>query len=137
MKITKIDRPTCKLIRDALECVLASMEKEMGLRAKVGNARFMPTTVTFKIELSTTSEEGIIQDAAAADFRQWSTLWGMEPTDLGRTFRSLIGDRSYEYKIVGAKPRSHKYPILAKQMPDGKTFKFSTSRVKELLGRSA
>jgi hypothetical protein len=71
--------------------------------------------------------------AAGKDFINYASMYGLEPSDLGKEFKS----RGKTYRITGFKPRSHKYPILAVNVRTGKAFKFMVEDVKGKLKLAA
>ena len=126
-KITDINRTTCRLLTDRINEALESLGEELGLSIKVqGGGRFSPTNVTFKVEASVTGEDGEEDNSTmAADFRKQAALYGLQASDLGRTFRQ----RRSTFTIIGCKPRSYKYPILCRNQ-NGKVYKFPVDQVK-------
>jgi hypothetical protein len=79
-------------------------------------------------------EEDVIQDSFANDFKTNARSWGLQITDLGKTF--YHGTK--EYRIIGAAPRSHKSVIVEyADKPDSKRFKFTPEDVKASMGNKA
>jgi len=118
---SRIDRQVCKDLRAAIAEALASVEAEFGVAISLGNATFTRERVTFKVEAATVDENGDANTKEAADFKLHALEYGLQPHDLGRSFDSL----GTTFTIVGLKPRSKKYPILARSAKDGKVYKFS------------
>ena len=125
-----MDRATVKRIRDVLQTALESLdvEPEIGQKIgfRVGNASFTDSVVTFKVEAATFGENGEKNSKAAEDFKRCAFLWGLSPDDLGK--QAEVNGKLVT--IVGCKPRSKKYPILARDEKNGKTYKFSATSVK-------
>jgi len=128
-----LDRATVKKIRELMQTALDDLdvEEEIGQKIKfsVGNASFSGNSVTFKVEGATMGEDGQVNNKAADDFRRYANLWGLSPDDLGRE----ISVNGKTMTIVGGKPRSKKYPILAENMGNGKIYKLSAWTVKAAL----
>jgi hypothetical protein len=121
MKITSFDRATTKALRSSLDNALKGLENQFGISIHVGNATFTPDNVTFKVNVATVGESGEVMTKEASAFQQLAKFYGLEPEHLFKTF-SAAGE---QYKIVGLKTKSPKFPILAKRLKDGKTYKFS------------
>ena len=121
-----MDRAKVIKLRSMLEIALEAFAKASGLTIKVGNASFTPGNVTFKVELAEQGENGEAVTREATDFMTYASLWGFAKTDLGRQF-SYAGKT---YQIKGAKPRSHRFPILCKDTRSGKMFKLPLESVK-------
>jgi len=118
-KINSLDRTAVRRINDDIQSALDAVAKRYGVQIKVGNSRFSNTNCTTKIDISTVNEGGTVMTKEATDFNRFASSFGITKK-LGDTF-----DFRYDtYEIVGLKPRSSKYPVLAKNLSNGKTFKF-------------
>jgi hypothetical protein len=118
-KINSLDRTAVRRINDDIQSALDTVAKRYGVQIKVGNSRFSNTNCTTKIDISTVNEGGTVMTKEATDFNRFAASFGITKK-LGDTF-----DFRYDtYEIVGLKPRSSKYPVLAKNLSNGKTFKF-------------
>jgi hypothetical protein len=61
-----------------------------------------------------------------------ATAYGLSPSDLGR--KVSLGRRSSKvFKIIGAKPRNYKLPILLEGKRGGTIYKISAERAKKSL----
>jgi hypothetical protein len=116
----------------AIEQALEPVGDDFGMAVKVGAITFGSTNCHMKIEFGTVSEDGEIDTKQAVDFRQRAPMYGLESSDLHRTFQAPTG---LEYKIIGLNTRSRRYPILARATKGGKTYKFATASVLRYLGR--
>jgi hypothetical protein len=126
-KIEYFDRTKVKLIRNRINETLESLGEELGITFEAGNASFSEKNGNFKLNMVIGSgEEASENSAEAEDFRRHAVLWGLSPDDLGKTVTNFDGD---QFVIVGAKPRSKKYPILAQKISDGKTYKLPVNMV--------
>jgi len=131
--ITNIDRKACTDIIKASEVALQEVAKQFGLTLTIKGGKFDPVTGTFapKVEFAV---EG-------ADRNEWDAsvnlLYSNHPTqwltkdDFGATFTS--GGKTYE--LVGINLRAPKFPINAKCLTDGKTYKLTEAGVKRSMGR--
>jgi len=130
----RFDRDSVKLTRQRLEETLKGFGEEFGCQVRVGNASFDRDGAycTFKLELAVVGEGGVVQTKEMSDFRQLAVLYGLKPEDLGAEFTA----RGETYRIVGANPKSGKYPIIGERVKDGKAFKFSDAAVRSALGRT-
>jgi len=127
MTIISIDRPTAKHIATEIETALADVAQRLGVKITVGGTRFTEQNAKIKIEVATISSDGQVRSEAAENFGVYAYRYGLKPEDMGKTF-SWMGN---SYEISGCSPRSHKYPILAKRLSDGKTYKFAAKLVRE------
>jgi hypothetical protein len=129
-KITKLDKPTVKYLRERLRTIVKPLAQELGVAIDLGNCSFAANNCRFqlKVALLDSSGEAITEDADC--FRVNAKLFGFEPDDLGREF-SFQGQ---PYTICGLKPKSCKYPVIARS-DNGKNYKFPCRTVLSALGR--
>lgn len=128
--ITSFNSGNVRIISESVEEALELVSEALGIQFKVTGCRYGTHDATMKIEMATVGDDGVAQHKEVAAFNHYAARYGLTPEDFGATFTS----KSHLYEICGLKPRSKKYPILAKRM-DGKTFKFSASHIKLLMGK--
>ena len=87
--------------------------------------RYNDVSLAVKLEITEINKNGKVKSAIERDFQEYARFYGLQLTDLGRTF-TINGKR---YKISGCKPRNIVYPILGTRIPDGKRFKFAVDAV--------
>ena len=127
-----MDRQKVLSIRDKLNEVLKEAGKDLGVELRLGNCTYYNNNATFKLEVAEIGEDGEVHTKEAEDFRARAFMYGLQPEDLGKDFRDFTGKK---FTITGLKPRSKKYPILAKD-EDGETYKLPTEMVKACLTRA-
>ena len=129
-KITKLDKLTIKHIRKRLTAAFQPPAKELGIAIDIGNCTFGENNCRFQLNVALLDSDGkaIIEEADC--FRIHAKLFGFEPDDLGREFTF----REQSYTVCGLKPKSSKYPVIAKG-ENGKSYKFPCRTVLEALGR--
>lgn len=118
-------------LRNKLQNYLNSFAGEHEIQVVVGNGVLTSSNVTFKVELAELADNGEAQTREISNFKKYAAILGLKPEDLGRTFES----RGKTLKIIGCKPSSSKYPILAQDVNTGRHFKFPAAYVKNLLER--
>jgi len=117
MTITTLDKQTLRIVREKMNEALATLE-EIGIHAKVGSISYEDQRASVKVEIAVMGENGEIVSKEASDYERYREMY--ELPELGTTFVN----RGTVYTITGLKPRSTKYPVLAKRA-DGKSFKFT------------
>jgi hypothetical protein len=82
------------------------------------------------LKVSVLDGDGKAITEESESFRSNAKLLGLEPDDLGKefTFRGQL------YTICGLKPKSRKYPVIARS-DNGKDYKFGSRTVLSALGR--
>jgi hypothetical protein len=121
-----MDRDKCKEFRAKFADAVKGLEEEMGCTIEIGSITFSSDGLTTKMILTENDKDGKAVNKIAKDFGMNCYRYGMEPTDLGRVF-SAHGDH---YEVIGCKPKSRKYPIIAKSRSTGREYKFASDIVK-------
>jgi hypothetical protein len=129
-KITKLDKPTVKYIGKCLKTAVKPLEKELGVTIDLGNCTFRASNCRFQLRVSVLDSSGKPITEETDSFRSNAKLFGFEPDDLGKEF-TLQGQ---SYTICGLKPKSRKYPVIARS-GDGKNYKFACRTVLGALDR--
>lgn len=112
------DKTDLRILRHNLTAALKDIDPS--LTFKVGNIRYDidGRQATIKLEVASNDAGGFRDEAREA--LQYSSF------EYGQTFTNWEGQT---FKIVGYKPRSRKYPVIAERVSDGKKFKFTRSAV--------
>ena len=131
-QIKQFDRQEVRILGEAIESALQKVGDQYGVHIIRGNGRFDPTNLTLKIEASIVGENGEVVTKEAKDFKKFATMYGLNPSDLNKTFTTWNGK---QFEITGLSLRKSKNPILAKKVSTGKTFIFPSEEVIALLNR--
>jgi len=129
--MNRFDKPTIRSLRPELEKALADVCAKHGFTARIGSGSFSDFECKFQLILELDGAGEAKSTAKQADFERYATLYGLEPTDLGKTF--LVGGSLYS--ITGISPNRPKFPIDGVRH-DGRKFKFPAMTVKAALARS-
>lgn len=127
-KIDKFNKPNLKTLTTAAMKEMEKVAEKYGLAVKKGGGTFDADNFTMKIEFSIIGEDGVIKTKEAKAFEECADWWGLEPRDLYKTFKSPRDGKIF--KIIGASPRSPKFPIIVQDMKTGGQFKFTEKAVK-------
>lgn len=98
------------------------------VKFEIGNARFFPNNITFKVDVSTVTEEGTVLTKETESYKRNCRRYGLKPESLGETFYCYRWHK--KMTIYGLSTRSHKYPILCKG-PDNRIYKYSAEMIKK------
>jgi hypothetical protein len=129
MKIETFDRSACRLLRDRIEEVLSEVAIPLGIHLEVGRISFYPENATVKLTASVI-RKGKVASREANNFTSHAKLFGLNPKWLNQEFTSFDGAK---YVIVGCRPRSRKYPILAKSVTNGRNYKFAPESIRRYM----
>lgn len=129
-KITKLDRTTVKHITKRLETAFKPLAEELGVAIDIGSCTFNASNCRFQMKVAVLDCDGKAITEESVSFRSNAKLFGFEPDDLGNKFVF----RGQSYTICGLKPKSCKYPVIARS-DNGKDYKFTCRMVLSALGR--
>jgi len=117
--IEKFDKPTLKIVREALADALDGLQEELGIKLKIGN------NISFDANTFTTKLTGSLfsHDPLAEDWKKYAHIYDLDVAWLGREFPS----DGKTFTIVGLDTKKRKYPVIATR--DGKRYKFPTDVV--------
>lgn len=119
------DKSTCKSLRDQIDEALAEVGRRNNVSISAGNARFTPTTITFKLNVIANGENGEVVDEFVDAWNIKHRLYGFLAEDLGKKFTA----QGTVFTVHGLAPRAKKYPVVCKDA-SGKMYKFATGEVK-------
>jgi len=119
-----------KNILARIEAELPALGQKLGLKLTPGRASY-GDTVELKIEAAPILADGSAISKEAEDFKRYAMDYGLEPSDLGRTFDS----NGWTFTLTGLRPGRPKFPLLARRS-DGKIFKFPIERLARLMAEA-
>ena len=127
MTIDSIDRSTLKMILEEAREALAVVADKHGLVLERKHCTYSSTEapVAFKFVVPQRTEDGEAINPKETEFRKFAALYGLEPDDYGKMFRTFNG----VYRVCGIKPKARKYPVLGRNIDTGKTYKFRAEQV--------
>ena len=124
--MTEIDRPFLDKARTHIDKALAAVGKELGVNIKTGNCRYSSSTFTFKLEGCLIGDDGTAVTKEAESFKMLAASYGLKAEHLHKEFKQG-GDT---FQITGLNYKARKFPIQAKRISDGATYKFPVDTVR-------
>lgn len=131
MKAKEITKEFLKDFRTQLDYALKELGEKEGIKLTAGRCSYSDTFFSIKIEGAVEAEKGVATTKDQIAFKENAELYGLSPDDLFKTFRVGFGAEAYE--VWGLRPRSKKYPILAKKVGTDDVYKFEAAIVKGYL----
>ena len=113
-------KPVLKTLRTDIDAALAAVAAKHGITLDIGNISF--DSNSFRTTLSAKSSDVAVENDSS-EFDRYAARFGIKKEAFNEMF-SFQGDM---FTVVGIKPRSTKYPLLAKQRSNGKTYKLPVS----------
>jgi len=134
MTISRFNSKNVDSILDACKEALEIVAEEHGLvlqrkRCTYHNDKL---PVAFELIAPERSEDGEAIDPKETEFRRNARMFGLEPDDFGKLFKTSSG----AYRVCGIKPKGRKYTVLGESIHNGKTYKFRDIDVVRGLKRS-
>jgi hypothetical protein len=119
-----MNHQTAEQVRKKMETAFA---KVRGLKCEIGRGTYDELTVSFKVTATDdASERPLVDVRAEKDFKEYTSMYGLKPGDLGKEF-VLKGGR---YQIIGIDAKRRKFPIVLKNLKTGTTGGFTEEAVK-------
>ena len=125
MKISKLDKPSIKAIRLAMDKALAEVEAQYGIKISTGNARFTADEVTFKVKANVIDKFGTVLSKEAQAWDLYAPTQGLGHLSVGDSVQ-LQGK---SFTIKGYNTRARKSPINIEDS-NGRGYKCSVSMLK-------
>lgn len=135
--ITKFDKKNLTTLRPELEKRLKAIEAELGITFKLGSCKFNDISATFALECLAMTETGETVDKRAEDFKRLAVMYGLEPSDLGKTITLTTRKGTEVFTIVGleSRPRVSK-PVVIQKAGSDETYRIDVETALRKLGRS-
>jgi hypothetical protein len=128
-KIVKFEKDVLRHMRNDINEALKTVCVKYGVSISIGNIKFSTIEFTTKMRCVITNDVGGLPSnqlqAEQVVFNEFCSWYNLRPTDFGAKFN--FGSDTYE--ICGLKRSSRKYPILVKNLNNGKQYKFPASTV--------
>jgi hypothetical protein len=126
--ITQFTKATLQALRSEIQAALDAVGTKHGVKLTYGNTRFDGDGLTYTAKLSgaIVASDGSVASKEAQDFKLYAHKYGLKPEHLGAKFKH---DGPDDYEILGLKTKARGYPILAKNLTTGRTYKFTASLV--------
>jgi hypothetical protein len=123
-----MDRQKAKLIGDAVEEALKSVETKYGVKLSHTRGRYGSDSLRMTLEFREPSDSGEFVDPAAKRLDDSAEFYGLPKDIRGKTFI----DRGHKYTVVGLAERSSRFPVLVDR-DDERKFRYSIEIVKALV----
>ena len=125
MKVSKFDKPSLKVIREAMNAALKDVESKYGIKVSVGNASYSSDEVTFKVKANTVGQGGQVNSKEANMWALYADMNGIGHLSVGDTI-TLQGK---PFTIAGWNTRAKKSPVNITDQ-NGRSYKCSVAMVK-------
>lgn len=133
--IKEFDKQNLKTLRADIDAAFASIRQKHGISISIGNISYSPEKATSRVTMVAIGDPSLASDPRAvaqaklqSDFKLYAPSFGLKPEQYG----AIIKHGRDTYKLVGFSPRSPRFPILATNIANGKTFKLPESAIVSL-----
>jgi hypothetical protein len=133
--IKAFDKQNLKTLRADIDAAFAAIRQKHGVSISIGNISYSPEKATSRVTIVAVGDPNLASDPRAAaavkmqsDFKLYASSFGLKAEQYG----AIIKHGRDSYKLVGFAPRSPRFPILATNLTNGKTFKLPESAIASL-----
>ena len=127
-QIKSLNKKSVSRIHEEMQKVMDVLGKELGVDIHIGGCRYSQKVIIFKQGAVTVSiiENGKVVEPMIEAFKKYAYRYELKPDDLGQkvTIKNVV------YKIVGAKPRNWKRPIILEDVSNQRRYKFTAREVR-------
>lgn len=120
MTYSTINKPTALKIIDEVNAILRKYGAENNLELVPGRGRYSESDVTLNMTMKIAGEKSFAEKATDSHTKSYMMAYGL--TDEPRNGK----------KLIEIKTRSCKYPVIYKDLNDGKRYKTSLNEAKRL-----
>ena len=119
-----MNRTMARNIRDYLVTIIEKNPNTLGVSVQVGNVSYRDDEATVKINVTEADQDGTLLTLDEKNYVLHAEREGLKAEWLHKTF--IISGNVYT--IIGLKPQSSKYPVLAKRV-NGSVYKFKVDTI--------
>ena len=124
-----MNKSQVKKFRADFEAMLTVLQKDTGMKIDLGNIRFSPDGhLTFKGTASVKGEGNTFVCPYAIALNEQIESYGFSKDIIGKPTKY----QGETYKLVGLKTKNRKYPFIAENLDNGKTYKMSLSHITQM-----
>ena len=102
-----IDKSKLELMRKDINAALESIAKKYDVQLSVGSGTYSSTNATFKLEVATIADDGVVITKDVAALKSLGKYLGLTDTQLAHKF--IVGGKMF--KIFGYISRTNKFTI--------------------------
>ena len=113
-------------IQDKIKKALAQIEKEENVKIDFGSITYTKAFYSCKMTIKTLEKTEAVGDV----YKSICKRLGFTQNIIGMKFNGTNGI----YEIIDIKTTNRTYPIIAKSISNGKTYKYSVNNIKTLIG---
>jgi GTP cyclohydrolase III len=113
-------------VQAKIKAAIAQIEKEENVKIEFGSCRYNSAYYNSTMKVTTLVKTEKVSDV----FESISKRFGFTQNIIGMQFNGRNG----VYEVTDIKTRSRKYPIIAKCLSTGRSFKYTTEQIKKYIG---
>lgn len=121
-----INEDKIKKVQDRIKAAIIQIEKEENVKIDFGTISYNKAFYTSKMSVKTLEKNEAVGDVYKAICRRL----GFTQNIIGMRFNGTNGI----YEIIDIKTKNRTYPIIAKSLTGGNTYKYSVDQIKRLIG---
>ena len=123
-KVGNMDKNKIIEIHEAMKTALEKVATEFNVNINTGNVSY--TTEEFHTTLKVTEKEIDGKPIEQVNFEKYAHLFGFKKSDYGK----IVKLNNRHFKLIGFKPSSPKYSVIAEDIVTGKEYKLKASAIK-------
>lgn len=115
------DNKKVKIVQDAMEAAMQPVAEKLGLSLKQHGGTFDAGHFDMKFRVLEKEPDGTVKDPMEEDYRQFASVYGLDPAWLGQGFRSGTN----AFTVAGLKlKRGGKVYLIGRKAENGRLYRF-------------
>lgn len=129
--IKQFDKANLKTLREDIDAALAQVAEKHGISLSIKNIRFDAANFRTQLEGATKGPTGEVINGDLATLREHGKFWLGDAFDANRAYRDPISGAMV--LLVGLNMKRQKYPVIYKNLSNGKSYKTSIEMAKRMI----
>jgi len=121
-----INEAKIRSVQDKIKRAIAQIEKDENVKIDFGSISYNPAFYGAKMTVKTLEKT----DSVSKTYESICKRFGFTQNIIGMQFTGTNG----VYEITEIKTRNRTYPVIAKSLSSGKSYKYSVNQIKSLIG---
>ena len=130
MKITRIDKTTCQLLRSEINFALKDICNRYGVSIEAGRCTFGASNASFKVEVAVKNDAGEVLNHNWTTLKAYQKILGLSDASMTKVF--VLGGKKFQ--LAGYNTRKWAKPFILNCLDDGRTYVAREDQVKQALG---
>jgi hypothetical protein len=123
------NRTDLRLLRDDLEIAINAVAEKHNLQIRVGSCTYAATNCSFRLDVSTITDGGIVHTKERSEFIRWAPVYQLDSEWIDKP----VVISGIQYVIKGLNSKKRKHPVLLQNISNQKMYCFGADVVRAMM----